>query len=161
MDKSVVSLEQLENEIAAGRKRGLLGALQIGRALAKISEGNLFLAAECPTMAAYCEKVHGFKRSTAYNLIGVWQTWGQKILDTPEFQNVDPSRLVLLLPLIEKEDKDKLLRDAVFIPDKAGFENNLKNLRGEIGTDQCEAHDWQPIGIEQCSRCKLRRKVKP
>ncbi len=102
----------------------MLGALQIGRALAKISEGNLFFAAECPTMAAYWEKVHGFKRSTAYNLIGVWQTWGQKILDTPEFQNVDPSRLVLLLPLIDKEDKDKLLRDAVFIPDKAGFENN-------------------------------------
>ncbi len=160
MDKSVVSLEQLENEIAAGRKRGLLGALQIGRALSRISDGNLYLAAECPSMAAYCEKVHGFKRSTAYNLIGVWQTWGQKILDTPEFQNVDPSRLVLLLPLIEKEDKDKLLHDAVFIPSKSAFEDQVRDIKGLQTTDTCEEHDWQPIGIEQCSKCKLRRKVK-
>ena len=156
----VVKLEDLEKEISEGRRRGLLGALQIGRALKRINENNLFLVAECKDIVQYSEKVWGFKRSSCYNLIAIYETWGQAILANPEFQAVDPTRLIRLLPLIESEDKDELLRDAVFIPDKAGFEANIRNRRGSIAPDQCENHSFQPIGIEQCTVCGLRRKIK-
>ena len=157
----IVSLEKYEAEISEGKKRGLLGALQIGRALSRIQEGNLFLSDGCDNFAVYCEKTHGIKRSTAYNMISVYTTWGQAILANPEFQSVDPTRLIRLLPLIEKEDKDELLRDAVFIPDAAGFNNNLRNRAGKVGTDECSHPDgFEPIGYEVCPRCRLRRKVK-
>jgi len=156
----VVKLEDLEKEISEGRRRGLLGALQIGRALKRINENNLFLVAECKDIVQYSEKVWGFKRSSCYNLIAIYETWGQAILANPEFQAVDPTRLIRLLPLIETEDKEELLRDAVFIPDAAGFENNLRNRRGEVATDDEHEHAWQPIPWEQCSICKQRRKIK-
>jgi len=161
MEKAIVlKLEDLEKEISDGRRRGLLGALQIGRALKRIQEGNLFLTDGCDTFPAYCEKTWGFRRSSAYNFIAVYQTWGQAILANPEFQSVDPTRLIRLLPLIEKEDKDELLRDAVFIPDKAGFEANIRNRQGKAAPDQCEEHTWEPIPYQQCTVCGLRRKLK-
>lgn len=154
------TLEQLETQVNEGKKRGLIGALQIGRALSKIQAGNLFLIDGCKDFPGYCEKVHGFKRSTGYNMIAIYQTWGQAILANPEFQNVDPSRLVRLLPLIEKEDKDELLRDAVFIPDSQSFNNQIRNKRGFVATDECDHPDgFQPIPWTQCPRCKQRRKV--
>lgn len=156
----VVTLEKYEAEISEGKKRGLLGALQIGRALKRIQEGNLFLSDECDNFAVYCEKTHGLKRSTAYNMIAVYSTWGQAILANPEFQSVDPTRLIRLLPLIDTNDPTELLHDAVFVPDKAGFENNLRNRRNLVGTDQCNEHDFRPIPWTQCSKCGLRRKIK-
>ena len=160
MEKAIVlKLEDLEAEIAQGKKRGLLGALQIGRALSRIQSGNLFLSDGCDTFAAYCEKTHGFKRSTAYSMIAVYATWGQAILANPEFQSVDPTRLIRLLPLIEKEGKDELLRDAVFIPDAAGFNNQIRNRAGKVATDDPHDHVWQPIPWEQCTVCKQRRKA--
>ena len=156
----VVTLENYEAEISEGKKRGLLGALQIGRALSRIQSGNLFLSDGCDNFAAYCEKTHGIKRSTAYNMISVYTTWGQKILDNPEFQSVDPSRLIRLLPLTTEVNAEDLLLDAACIPDAAGFENNLRNRRGEVGTDQCDEHDFRPIPWTQCSKCGLRRKIK-
>ena len=162
MEKAIVlKLSDLEAEIAQGKKRGLLGALQIGRALAKIHEGNLFLSDGCDNFTQYAERVHGFKRSTAYNMISVYQTWGQAILANPEFQSVDPTRLIRLLPLTTEENKEELLRDAVFVPDKAGFENQLRNRAGKVATDDPHTHSWQPIPWEQCSICKQRRKVTP
>jgi len=156
----VLKLEDLEKEIAQGKKRGLLGALQIGRALSRIQDGNLFLSDGCDNFAAYCEKTHGIKRSTAYNMIAVYTTWGQKILDNPDFQSVDPTRLIRLLPLTTEVNAEDLLLDAACIPDAAGFENNLRNRRGEVATDDEHEHNFQPIPWEQCSICKQRRKIK-
>jgi len=156
----VLKLEDLEAEIAQGKKRGLLGALQIGRALSRIQSGNLFLSDGCDNFAQYVERAHGFKRSTAYSMIAVYQTWGQAILANPEFQSVDPSRLIRLLPFVDKDDPQELLRDAVFVPDKAGFEANVRNRRGSIAPDQCLDHDFIPIPWTQCSKCGLRKKIK-
>lgn len=154
-----VSLETLEKEITEGRKRGLLGALQIGRALKRIQEGNLFLTEGCENFPQYCEKTWGFKRSTCYNLIAVYVTWGQAILANPEFQGVDPSRLVRLLPLTTEENKSELLHDAVFIPDASGFENNIRNRKGEVATDDEHEHSYVPW-LERCTVCKHSRKIK-
>lgn len=42
--------------------------------------------------------------------------------------------------------------------DAQGFDNQLRNMKGKTGTDQCEVHDFQPINVEQCVVCGLRRK---
>ena len=161
MEKAIVSLDTYEREIEKGKGKGLLGALQIGRALHQIKEGNLWATSDgCKTFEKYAESIHGFKRSTCFNLIAVWNTWGEKILETPEFQSVDTSRLVRLLPFVGEDDKQELLRDAVFIPDERGFSANLRNRRGLTAPDECETHDWQPVPYEQCTVCKQRRKVK-
>ncbi len=163
MEKAILlKLEDLEKEISDGRRRGLLGALQIGRALCRIQEGNLYLNNNdgwC-RFEAYVEGEHGIKRSMAYNLMAVYRAWGRQILENTEFQNVDPTRLIRLLPLIEKNDTAELLRDAVFIPDKAGFDANLRNRQGRTAPDQCSDHDFIPIPWTQCSKCGLRKKIK-
>ena len=160
MEKAIVlKLEDLEKEISDGKRRGLLGALQIGRALSRIQSSNLFLSDGCDNFAQYVERAHGFKRSTAYNMIAVYTTWGQAILANPEFQSVDPSRLIRLLPFIDKDDPADLLRDAVFVPGKQAFEDNLRNRAGKVASDDEHKHLWEPW-LKRCSICHKTVKIK-
>jgi hypothetical protein len=153
------TLDVWEKDIQEGKKHGLIGAIKIGRALKAIKDGNLWLPSGCQSFEQYCEGTHGFKKSTGYAMIGVWDTWGEYLLQHPELQGVDITRLFRLLPHVDDKNPQDLLTMAATVPDKAGFEANLRNMDGKTAPDQCEQHDFQPLGILQCTVCGLRKKV--
>lgn len=161
MDKSIVSLQSLEEEISKGKKHGLIGALQIGRSLDKIQDGNLWMPTGCKSFWKYAEQVHGFGRSTTYNLCAVYRTFGEKILQNQELQSIEPTRLIRLLPYTTESNCVGLLHQAAMIPDVAGFDANLRNLQKKIAPDQCNHPEgFVPVGYEVCKICGQRRKCK-
>jgi len=153
-----LTLEKWEKDIQEGRNMGLIGFLKIGRAISAIHDGNLYLTAGCRNIEEYGEKVHGLRKSSIYNAMSIWETWGTYILAHPELQGVDPTRLVRLLPLIDGKDHHELLHMAATVPDAKAFENNIKNLNGKPGTDECK-HAYRPIQMEKCAHCNHLRKV--
>lgn len=153
----VVSLDTYEKEIRQGKKAGLLGAIHIGRALCAIQEGNLWLGL-AKNFWKYCEQAHGFGKSTCYNLCAVYKAFGEKILADPSLQSIEPTRLIRLLPFVDDSNPVDLLNQAAHIPDALGFENQIRNMKNLTGTDDPHEHDFQPVNIQQCKICGLRRK---
>jgi hypothetical protein len=153
------TLEEYEKDITEGRKHGLMGALKIGRALQNIDTGNLWVQTGCKNLSEYAEKTHGIKKSSCYSLIGVWQKWGEYILAHPELQQVDPTRLVRLLPLVDGHDSELLIHTALTVPSAKAFDDTIRELGGKVPTDCCVEHNFIPIAVERCSVCGLKRKI--
>ena len=152
-------LADYEKEISEAKRGGVLSFLRIGKALHAINQGDLWQG-QASSFSSYVESALGFRRSWAYSMISVWQVWGTQLLEAPDLQSVEITRLVKLLPLTTDENKEELLHTAAHIPDVAGFENNLKNLRGKKGTDECTPdHRFQVVSFWQCELCGLRKKT--
>ncbi len=156
MEKAA-DLHYWETQIHLARGAGVMAFLRIGRALEAIKDGDLWQPI-ASTFEAYLEHSWGIKRAWGYALVGVWQTWGQALLDDKSLQEVEVTRLVKLLPLTTTENSAEMLHMAANVPDLRGFENNIRNLRGKKGTDEC-THDFQLISLEVCTICGLKRKI--
>ena len=155
-----LNLDSCEKQIQNGKLKGTIGALQIGKALLAINEGNLWAGSGAKNFESYVSQAHGFSRSTAYNLMSIYFEFGQQLLADPSLQTIDTTRLIRLLPFTENHDKETLLHSAAQIPDTAGWENNLRNMRGKVGTDECcHPEGFKPVGYEVCPICNQRRKV--
>jgi len=149
------TLEECEKQISVGKKHGIVGAVQIGQALAQINKDNLWVVSGAQSFEKYVEGEHGFSRSTAYNMMSLSAQWGDRILAGDV---CDVTRLIKLLPLVTPETKDELFEMAVHTSDARGFDNNLRELRGKIATDAPHDHIWEPIPYQQCSVCGQRRR---
>jgi len=154
------NLDTLEKEITAGKRRGLLGAIQIGMALEAIRAGNLWLNTGAKTFDKYVSGAHGFSRSTSYNLMAVATKFGRHILEDPSLQGVDVTRLIRLLPHVEASNSLDLLHQAAMIPDAQGFNDQLRNMDGKVATDDPHEHSFLPW-LERCEVCHKTRKFKP
>jgi len=154
------SLDFYEKQIKSGVRAGLLGAIHIGIALKRIKDDNLWVTSGSRNFEKYVSSSHGFSKSTTYNMISVAEKFGKHILEDPSLQSIEPTRLIRLLPFVDDSNPLDLLHQAAQIPDAQGFDNQLRNLGGKTGTDDPHEHAWESINIEQCSICKLRRKVK-
>lgn len=155
--KKTHSLSEHEKEIEAGKRGGVLSFLRIGRALSAIQAGDLWQPI-APSFSIYVENVHGIKRSWAYSLVKIWQTFGQPLLDTAEFQQIEVTRLVQLLPLTTEENKMELLHEAAQVPDVRGWENQLRNRKNLVATDDPHDCDFQSVNWEYCIICGKRRR---
>ncbi len=158
------SLDVYEKSIAAGKKAGLMGAIQIGGSLNKIREGNLWVVTGAKSFDKYVSSAHGFSRSTSYNLMAVATKFGKHILADSSLQSIEPTRLIRLIPFVQELDGKSnavdLLHQAAHIPDSEGFNNQLRNMDGKVATDDDHEHDFQPW-LARCSVCHKTRKVKP
>ncbi len=148
----LVNLDRYEKEIVAGKRRGLLGAIQIGMALEKIREGNLWVSTGAKSFEKYAAGCHGFGRSTVYNMIGVAKAFGKYIIENPDLQGIEVTRLIKLLPHVKKSNEMDLLSQAAHIPDSEGFDNQIRNMKGQVATDDDHPHTWEPF-LEKCSVC--------
>jgi hypothetical protein len=153
-------LDTLNKQIVQAKRHLAVGICQIGKALKEIQDGNLYLLADCKTLAEYASKEHGLGRSMTYNAIGVYERWGEAILTDTNLQAIEPTRLIKLLPHATKENAEELLHEAAMLPDLRGFENQLRVLKGRVPTDNHE-HQWRTECYEVCEICGLRRKVEP
>jgi hypothetical protein len=154
------SLDVYEKQIVAGRRAGLLGAIQIGAALEKIREGNLWATTGAKSFEKYASAAHGFQRSSIYNMIGVSKAFGKYILADPSLQSIEPTRLIRLLPHVQELDGqsnvEDLLHSAAQIPGAQAFDDTLRNMSGKVATDECN-HTWEPF-LQRCPTCKKTRK---
>jgi len=160
MMEIALSLDKLEKQISAGKRSGLLGGIQIGAALDKIREGNLWVTTGAKSFEKYASSAHGFGRSTIYNLMNIAVKFGRHILADPSLQSIEPTRLIRLLPFVDESNQLDLLHSASQIPGAQAFDDTLRNLGGKTGSDDPHEHDYQPIPYEQCTICKHRRQIK-
>ena len=142
--------------IETAKKNIATAYLVIGEALSKINKGRFY--------ASYCDHINNFddflkeitfKRSTAYNLIAIWDNFGSLLsnrLDIPEY-----TRLVHLLPVVNEENKEELIEKAnsLAIND---FEDEVRILKGRTSRLDCshkETESWV-----KCKSCQkwLKRK---
>lgn len=153
-------LDTYEKQIVAGRRAGLLGAIQIGAALDKIRDGNLWVTTGAKSFEKYVQSTFGFSRSSAYNMMSIAIKFGQYILADQSLQSIEPTRLIRLLPFVDESNQLDLLHQASQIPDAQGFDNQLRNMKGKVATDDPHEHDWLPW-LERCEVCHKTRKFKP
>uniref|UniRef100_A0A6H1Z5T7 Uncharacterized protein n=1 Tax=viral metagenome TaxID=1070528 RepID=A0A6H1Z5T7_9ZZZZ len=157
MEKSK-GIFQLEKVVESGFRAGLMGLLTAAEALREIRDGNIFLPEGYKTFREYVEKRWGIKKSKAYMDIDIDGKVGDDIRNNAEFHYILPTRLYQALPLITDSNKLEILHDAAHIPDREGWENQLRNRKGVIATDECE-HAFEPF-LEKCFGCGKTRRFK-
>jgi hypothetical protein len=164
-------LDQYEKSISAGKRAGLMGAIQIGMALEAIRSGNLWLHTGAKSFEKWAAAAHGFGRSSCYNLISVATKFGKYILADASLQSIEPTRLIRLLPHVQElegqSNVEDLLHQAAQIPGAQAFDDTLRNMAGKVATDECSHWDktnelttWEPW-LERCSVCHKTRKYVP
>jgi hypothetical protein len=151
-------LDRYEKKVMAGLLQGAKGFLEMGEGLYEINSGNLWLEAGSKSFDAYVDGHLPISRSTAYNAISFFRVCHRPMLEDPSLQTIEPTRVIKLLPHFTDENTAELLHNAASIPNARAFDCYLRELKGKVPPDRCETHDFQPIGIEQCTVCGLRRK---
>lgn len=131
--------------------------LALGEALCTMRDGRYYrhLGEHVETLDDFFVEIR-LGRSTAYNLMEIWEKFGQHIGEGAE---IEYTRLVRALPVSKKLDDTQvtlLLEDARLLPSTA-FYDNLRNLRGQVATDEClhvEREAW-----EKCRCCGKMMKI--
>lgn len=126
--------------------------LALGEALCTMREGRYYrqLGSHVETLDNFFTEIR-LGRSTAYNLMQVWEKFGKHIGDDVE---IEYTRLVRALPVSKTLDNSRvslLIEEARLLPSGA-FYDTLRNLKGKIATDECgheEREAW-----EKCKCCQ-------
>jgi len=130
------------------------GFLEAGRHLMIIQTGKLYQNEIKVSFAQWVEGELGISRSTAYQLIAVYEQFGD-LLSAPEFENLDYSKAVLLLPYIPDkatvQQKEDLLHMAQGQTVR-GLKDNLANMAGKTATDEC-LHEGDNEIWNRCKKC--------
>jgi len=100
------------------------------------------------------EDVLPFKRTTAYNLMQLYNTLGT---DREDVLDVGYERLVKLLPHMTKENKFDLIEKAK--GHREHFNNFMKELDKKPTQDVCE-HDGKKFYLEGCALCQKTWRIK-
>jgi hypothetical protein len=134
--------------------------LLMGGAFSAIKENNLWQTTDAASFNEYIEKYWGFKHAQIDNYIRVTKEFGPLIESNPEFQGIKMTRLVEILPHITPSNKMELLHSSSQIPGTKAWECYIRDLKGQTPADSCIHPDgFNPIGIEVCPICNLKRKV--
>lgn len=151
---------QLTQEIQQFQKRTILDILEIGKRLQYITKNKLYrdYATHITTFDEFLKEIR-IGRTTGYNCIAIYETYGDSILNNSDLASIDYTRLVKLLPYakgMSAQDVDSLLID---MADNTieGFENNIKESQGKPTTDNCPHEEI--IVIEKCNACQKTWKI--
>lgn len=141
--------------IVEGAKRFLL----IGKLLKEVRDGNLWMHSGAVTFREWAEREIHFKKSQSYAAIDCYEKFSHILAKNPQLEGVEQSRLCKLLPFANGDERTEELLHMAKEADAQGFENNLKELRGNRATDNCdhpleEQEDWQ-----KCKLCSKFHKI--
>ena len=134
------------------------GFLEAGKHLMIIKQKRLYQAEgnHVVSFTYWVENELGCGKSLAYQLIEVYDKWGD-LLGRPEFASVNYSSAVLLLPLVSDKttlaEKEELLHMAANQTSR-GMKDNIKNLKGELGTDECSHPPEEQESWNKCKKCQ-------
>lgn len=143
--------------ILSGMTEAKRGFLEAGKHLMIIKQKRLYLADgnHAISFVYWVENELGYSKSLAYQLIDVYDKWGD-LLERPEFAQIDYTRACLLLPLVTDKttlsEKEDLLHMAAHQSSR-GLKDNIKNLKGEIGTDECTHPEADQESWNKCKAC--------
>lgn len=131
--------------------------LALGAALCTMRDGRYYrhLGEHVETFDDFLIEIR-LGRSTAYNLMAIWERFGAYIAND---SHIEYTRLLKALPVIaggNSEAIPKLLIDAELLPSRAYYDN-LRNLRGQVATDECEHTDWEEW--KKCRCCGKMMKI--
>jgi hypothetical protein len=84
----------------------------------------------------------------------IWESFGP-IIDGLVI-DVDVTRCFKLLPYTTKENAEELVLMAAHTS-WSGFEDNIRNLKGLKGHDECPHEEW--VNICRCKKCGFSKEV--
>ena len=91
------------------------------------------------------------KHATAFNCIRIWRAFGEMMAKKELYP--DYFRLVRLLPIAKKDDKEEWLIKAVELPAK-GFDDEIKSAKGLLTSDECDHLESDRVYYFRCKACR-------
>lgn len=131
--------------------------LALGEALCTMRDGRYYrhLGIHIETLDDFFVEIR-LGRSTAYNLMEIYEKFGRHIGEGAE---IEYTRLVRALPVSKKLDDTQvtlLIENARLLPSTA-FYDNLRNLKGQVATDECDHLERE--ALEKCLCCGKMMKI--
>jgi hypothetical protein len=150
------SLNYCRNKIEEGFKVACCGYLQVGKYLVMVRDKELWKqdGESCTRFEQWITSELGISKSTAYNAINVFEKFGNLIISNNEYQGIDFSHIVALLPFTKKEDteeKKEQLLSMVKGQTVQGVKDNLREMKNKIATDECGHEETRNLAI--CIKC--------
>lgn len=137
-------------EIPQLKKNVVLNYWEIGKRLLEIKEKKLYRywGDHINTFEDLLEeKEFSFKRSTAYNLMA--------LAKVQYIGQIEYERATRLLPIIkdkEEEEKKEIIDKAAELP-RQGFENYIRELKGQLSQDNCSHEHQDEYLLIKCRDC--------
>lgn len=160
MSSLVAHVNDLVDELKNINLTILKGRLERGNILNRIKNEKAYIGYD-----SWCETFHQFlecinlNRETARQDMEVYKEFSFYLLEKhrEELLQTSYERLVRLLPIVRKEpNMKKSLVDMAHRSNRADFDNNIRELKGKIPTDQCDCNETITLVI--CVKCGLKVK---
>jgi len=151
MDLKVEEAHKRRLAIQQALKYGNMGYLQAGKMLSIAIKSKDYKVLGYEKAEFYFYNEFQLKRSTAYNLIAVADTFlpvlekSNKLDFCPDY-----TRLVRALPYVTSENAEEWVHKAITLPPEA-FENELRAISKKTTTDECPHLEWRTIRV--CRAC--------
>ena len=158
--KKAESIHKLVQEISDAKKHLVGNFLVIGRNLTVIQETKLwrYYGDHLKNIRDFFKEL-GFSNAKGYHYINIWKQFGEYLLDQKiEVEYLGVARLQKLLPLVNDENKADWVAKANTIPRMEDFDNEIKEAKGMMPTDQCECLKEMQEFYTRCSVCDKYRK---
>lgn len=132
------------------------GYLKAGKALLVIKDKKLWKGdgAHNTRFDQWLSNEMGIKKTTAYNLMAVYEKFGELIEFNDLYNWLEFSHIVALLPYVKKdttdEEKERLL-SLVNGQTAQGVRDNLRELSGKVPSDKCEHKETKTL--QACIKC--------
>jgi hypothetical protein len=145
-------------EIKRTEKSVTMDLLKLGEMILYIRKEKLwkYCGSNPETFDEWGTRELGYKKSTLYGLTGVAEIIGPVLLEKPELQEIDFTRLTLLLPILREEDDPEKRLEWLHTAKECASCDDLKNqIREETGSkppkDGCD-HVRREL-YEKCLSC--------
>jgi hypothetical protein len=157
LQKKSEELFLLREKILEGFSQACMGYLRAGKYLMIVRQKQLWKydGHHVTRFDQWITAELGIGKSSAYNAMNVYDKYGPLIESTPEYQRIDFSHLVSLLPFTDIKstvDEKEHLLGLVKGQTVQGLKNNLRELAGKTPSDaECEHEETRSIEI--CVKC--------
>lgn len=147
----------LREKILEGFAQACLGYIRAGKYLMIVRQKQLWKydGHHVQRFDSWISSELGIGKSSAYNAMNVYEKYGPIIEASPEYQRIDFSHLVSLLPYTDAKstvDERERLLELVKGQTVQGLRNNLRELAGKQPSDgECDHAELTTIQI--CKRC--------
>lgn len=108
----------------------------------------------------FCADALHISKSLAYAEIAVAELFASMVLERREFQDIEYSRFIALLPVArecDEKEREEWLYRALSLPPR-GWKDALREARGLPTTDTCP-HDGEFVIFRRCCQCGLFEKI--
>lgn len=151
--KADKKLDEIVKEIQVCKAGALRDFLRIGQLLSQVRDGNLWEMTDAKTFAEWADREVGFKKTTSYAAIGVYETWASTIGANKELLAVDHSRLVRLLPITNNAEQAEENAHNALVLSGSDFDEYLRSKKGQRLQTECMHEGTMEGPFWKCPAC--------